>query len=73
MVVIGDPAIDGHRRRRVRQRGTLECELLDRRRFRSHVEARMAVFDYLEGFYHSRRRHSALDYKSPSSTKLLTP
>jgi putative transposase len=45
--------------------GTLECELLDRRRFHSQVEARMAVFDYLEGFYNPRRRHSALDYKSP--------
>ena len=37
----------------------------DRRRFRSQAEARMAVFDYLEGFYDPRRRHSALDYKSP--------
>jgi putative transposase len=45
--------------------GTLECELLDRRRFRSQVEARIAVFDYLEGFYNPRRRHSALDYQSP--------
>jgi putative transposase len=45
--------------------GTLECELLDRRRFHSQAEARMAVFDYLEGFYNPRRRHSSLDYKSP--------
>jgi putative transposase len=45
--------------------GTLECELLERRRFHSQAEARMAVFDYLEGFYNPRRRHSALDYKSP--------
>jgi putative transposase len=45
--------------------GTLECELLDRRSFRSHAEARMAVFDYVEGFDNPRRRHSALDYKSP--------
>jgi putative transposase len=45
--------------------GTLECELLDRRRFRSQAEARMAVFDYIEGFYNPRRRHSALDYQSP--------
>src|SRR5664279_2294013 len=45
--------------------GTLECELLDRRRFRSQIEARMAVFDYLEGFYNPRRRHSALGYTSP--------
>jgi len=30
---------------------TLECELIDRRRFRSHSEARMAVFHFIEGFY----------------------
>lgn len=28
---------------------TLECELLDRRRFRTQAEARMAVFDFIEG------------------------
>jgi putative transposase len=44
---------------------TLECELLDRQRFRTHTQARMAVFDYLEGFYNPRRRHSALGYLSP--------
>jgi putative transposase len=44
---------------------SLECELLDRRRFRTQAEARMAVFKYVEGFYNPRRRHSALDYHSP--------
>jgi putative transposase len=44
---------------------TLECELLDRRRFRTQAEARMAVFEFLEGFYNPRRRHSALGYLSP--------
>jgi putative transposase len=44
---------------------TLECELLDRRRFRSQVEARMAVFSFIEGWYNPRRRHSALGYLSP--------
>jgi putative transposase len=44
---------------------TLECELLDRHRFRSQVEARLAVFDFIEGWYNPRRRHSALDYLSP--------
>jgi putative transposase len=44
---------------------TLECELLDRRRFKSQVEARLAVFDFIEGFYNTRRIHSALDYRSP--------
>jgi len=44
---------------------TLECELIDRRRFRSHSEARMAVFQFIEGFYNPSRRHSALGYFSP--------
>ena len=44
---------------------TLECELIDRSRWRTHTEARMAVFDYIEGFYNPQRRHSALAYLSP--------
>ena len=44
---------------------TLECELLDRRRFKTQIEARMAVFDFIEGWYNPHRRHSALDYHSP--------
>jgi len=44
---------------------TLECELLDRRHFRTQVEARMAVFQFIEGWYNPRRRHSALDYLAP--------
>ena len=44
---------------------TLECELLDRRRFKSQAEARMAVFGFIEGFYNPRRRHSSLGYLSP--------
>lgn len=44
---------------------TLECELLARRRFKTQVEARMAVFDFIEGWYNPHRRHSALDYLAP--------
>ena len=44
---------------------TLECELLERRRFKTQAEARLAVFAFIEGFYKPRRRHSALGYLSP--------
>ncbi|SFT23118.1 Integrase core domain-containing protein [Methylobacterium sp. yr668] len=44
---------------------TLECELLDRRRFASQAQARMAVFTFSEGFYNPVRLHSALGYRSP--------
>ena len=45
---------------------TLECELVDRSRWRTHAEARMAVFDFIEAFYNPRRRHSSLAYLSPA-------
>ena len=44
---------------------TLECELLDRQRFPTQADARLAVFDFIEGWYNPRRRHSSLDYLSP--------
>jgi len=52
---------------------TLECELINRRRFRTQVEARHAIFRFIEGWYNPRRRHSALGNKSPVSyEKLIT-
>lgn len=45
---------------------TLECELLARRPFRTPAEARLAVFEFIEGWYNPHRRHSALDYLSPN-------
>jgi putative transposase len=43
---------------------TLECELLDRVAFSNAFQARMATFDFIEGWYNPRRRHSALGYLS---------
>ena len=44
---------------------TLECELIDRYTFRSHAQARIALFRFIKGWYNPHRRHSALDYMSP--------
>jgi len=44
---------------------TLECELLERRRFASQAEAKMACFSFIEGWYNPVRLHSALGYQSP--------
>ena len=53
---------------------TLERELLNRRRFTTQIEARMAVFEWIEGWYNPHRRHSSLDYLSPVNyeRRLLT-
>jgi len=44
---------------------TLECELIDRRRFRTQDEARREIFQFIEGWYNPHRRHSGIDYQSP--------
>jgi putative transposase len=44
---------------------TLECELIDRQSFRTRSEARREIFEFIEGWYNTHRRHSSLDYASP--------
>lgn len=44
---------------------TLECELLWQTRFRNHAEARPALFDFIEGWYNTRRRHQSLGQVAP--------
>jgi putative transposase len=44
---------------------SLETELLDRRTFKSRDQARLALFQWIESFYNTRRRHSAIGYLSP--------
>jgi len=50
---------------------TLECELLNRRRFKTQVEARHAIFRFIEGWYNPHRRHSSLGNISPVSYEKL--
>jgi putative transposase len=53
---------------------TLECELLDRHRFRTRREAAAAVFEFtpsqcscgIEGWYNPHRRQSSIGYTSPA-------
>ena len=50
---------------------TLECELLNRRRFKTQIEARMEVFEFIEGWYNPFRLHSALGYRSPMAYEAM--
>ncbi|WP_345475868.1 IS3 family transposase, partial [Actinoallomurus oryzae] len=45
---------------------TLETELLDRHHFTTRAQAKAACFDFIEGFYNPRRRHSTLGMLSPA-------
>jgi len=44
---------------------TMKNEMVYRRRFLTRAQARIAIFDYIEGFYNRTRLHSALGFKSP--------
>jgi putative transposase len=45
---------------------TLKTELLYRNAWPTRQAARTAIFEYIEGFYNSKRRHSALGHLSPA-------
>ena len=51
---------------------TLKTELIDRRSWPTRDHARRAIFDYIEGWYNPRRRHSALGYHSPAEYEKIT-
>ena len=45
---------------------TLECELLDRTCFLTKEQAEVEIFDFIEGFYNTKRRHSSIEMLSPA-------
>ena len=51
--------------------GTLKTELVHGERYRSRLEARLSIFEYVEVFYNRQRRHSALGYRSPEQYETL--
>jgi transposase InsO family protein len=46
---------------------TIKTELLDRRAWPTRAAAHKAIFNWIEGWYNTRRRHSTLDYLSPAA------
>jgi len=45
---------------------TLKTELTHHATYTTRAQAESAIFEYLEVFYNRKRRHSALDYRSPA-------
>ena len=44
---------------------SLKAELVWRRHWQTRREVEVALFEYINGFYNPRRKHSALGWKSP--------
>lgn len=45
--------------------GSMQIELLNRQSWRTHLQLAVGIADYIENFYNTVRRHSALDYLTP--------
>jgi transposase InsO family protein len=52
---------------------TIKTELLHRQPWPTHTTARQAIFEYIEGWYNTRRRHSTLGYLSPAAFEATSP
>ena len=51
---------------------TLKRELIHRRHYQTHREAKSDIFEYIEVFYNRQRYHSGLNYLSPVQYELLS-
>jgi putative transposase len=45
--------------------GTLKHEMLQGGSFQNAGDARLEIFDYIDGYYNTHRKHSSIGYKSP--------
>jgi hypothetical protein len=52
---------------------TIKRELVDRRPWPTMAGLQRAVFDWIEGWYNTRRLHSTLGYLSPARYEALNP
>jgi len=50
---------------------TLKVELVYRNRFETRAEAEIAVFEYIETWYNTQRRHSTIGYMSPVNYEIF--
>ena len=46
---------------------SLKVEQVHHDDYRTRLEARSAIFEYIELFYNPKRRHSSINYMSPDS------
>jgi transposase InsO family protein len=50
---------------------TIKRELIDTRPWPTHAGLRRAIFEYIEGWFNTRRLHSSLNYRSPAEYETI--
>jgi putative transposase len=49
--------------------GTLKVELCDDEEYKTIEEAKSSIFEYIEGYYNTQRKHSTINYMTPKEFK----
>ena len=49
--------------------GRMQVELFNRRKWKTRIELASAIHDYIELWHNTRRRHSALQMRTPSEVE----
>lgn len=49
---------------------TLKVELIHQNSYRSRLDAKQSVFQYIEGYYNRKRRHSSIGYRYPMELEM---
>jgi hypothetical protein len=49
--------------------GRMQVELFNRRKWKTRIELASAIHDYIELWHNTRRRHSALEMRTPSEVE----
>jgi putative transposase len=52
--------------------GSMQIELLNRKRWMTNVELATAMADYIVNFYNPNRRHSSLEYLTPDEFEAVS-
>lgn len=52
--------------------GTLKLEHVHQTSYENESSARMSLFEYIDGYYNTRRKHSAIGYRTPNQFEYST-
>ncbi|BCD90506.1 hypothetical protein fh0823_06450 [Francisella halioticida] len=45
--------------------GTLKVKLVHDESYKTREEAKLSIFEYIEAYYNTKRRHSTINYMTP--------
>ena len=46
--------------------GTLKVELVHDENYKTREEAKSSIFEYIEAYYNTKRKHSTINYMTPN-------